>query len=458
MFPGLPRTRRRYVGLKPRVIKTGTMFRTHNGQPTGNWVPLFENTANYELPFTSCQVTMDSVHLGPPYLSGSPFRSLRYDVDPSSKQPYQRAYGIGTYLNGDKTQKYVGGFAPPPRGSFHPLFAFDDFDFEGRSADVMLAENSPAFPSMGDWGDKAWAKTRPKLEKASGYVFLREGRDIPRMLQTTSAGFHAIWEQMRKGTPDARNYFLQRSWLMQPKKAADQFLNQQFGWLPFINDLLAFNKVIQNYSEIEKKSSERNGKWTRRRVTLKSEETNQILKTGLAGKCSPGLWNPAWCTPNAHSTLSERIVTTVSAVGVFKYYRPEFDLDNPKYHSAWNTSMRSLTTFGLRVNPSNLYKATPWTWAIDWFTNMGDHIDHLNDIIDDSVANKYLYVMQHKTTSRVYRETYPFTSSGTLSLEFERVIDSKQRQEGTSPYGFSLSGDLTPRQLAIALALGVTRT
>lgn len=208
------------------------------------------------------------------------------------------------------------------------------------------------------------------------------------------------------------------------------------------------------------KLTEQNGQWIRRRVSLGKTDTEVKLAGGssLAMPCySPhGLWSDFFsATPSWE--LTEHKISESWAVGKFRYYRPEFDVLNANYHSSMSSIMRYLTLFGLRVTPSNIYKATPWTWAIDWFTNIGKQIERFSDMYVDSMAAQYLYSMLHERTERRITCRLPFWS-GMLTLVFTRIIETKQREEASSPYGFSLTWDqLTPRQLAISAALGISR-
>jgi len=150
--------------------------------------------------------------------------------------------------------------------------------------------------------------------------------------------------------------------------------------------------------------------------------------------------------------------TLVTSSGRFKWYKPEFDLNNPNYNSAWNTVGRNLTMYGLRVSPSNIWRATPWTWLIDWGFNVGRSIDRIQEQLLDGVVSQYLYVMHHQIRTLVLTCTIPFIT-GDVTCSFIRQIDVKQRREAGSPYGFDLSWDtFSPTRLAILAALGITRT
>jgi hypothetical protein len=113
---------------------------------------------------------------------------------------------------------------------------------------------------------------------------------------------------------------------------------------------------------------------------------------------------------------------------------------------------------GLRVSPSNIYKAIPWTWCIDWMTHFGDNITAIDDMLLDQIAYKYLYLMHHHLETTTLKQYLPLKTGGNITLEWTRVNECKQRAVGLSPYGFDLSwSNLTPRQLAILAAIGLTR-
>jgi len=404
-----------------------------------SWHPNRINVQTYnfsDVPYDEAKITMDNVHPGPPYRNGGPFRTLKLKWS----SPYYGVHGIGTYVRNDGLQRYVGGFGPPTNNQFLTSSGLYDLS-------VVLIENSPAFPSMSGLGDKGYSRTKPKLEQASAFVFAREGGDTPRMLKTTAKGFSDIWKLMGGSTS---------SRIMDPKKIADQFLNQQFGWKPFLSDLRKFDDVIQNSARYIENISNRNGLWTRKRVTLEDVSTDVRIASGTGVSLAPVLPGEYF---SSQPTWEVREITRshAYAVGKFYYYNPAFDKSLADNLSGWNHAMRAITLAGARPTPSNVYKSIPWTWAIDWVSNVGLHVDFISDMLVDSVACQYLYVMKTETKIRRYIQYLPFPSRP-LTLTFDRFTESKQRQEGTGPYGFSLSwDDLTPRQLAIAAALGISR-
>lgn len=438
-----------YGRIRRRVVpqtKSGTVKQgfynpaiTVNGVPTGNYAPneLTVQNFNYNsAPWKFVQITGDEIHSGPPYITGGPFATL--------KCTYMDPFGVsgrGVYVRSDRMQRYVGGFSVPSSTRFGGPSLSD--------LNTILNMGSIIFPSMDGWGTQAWAKAKPHLERGSAAVFIAEFRDTPRMLKTSAEGFHVLWRTLG-GSGTAK--------IMQPKKIADNFLNHQFGWVPFVSDLQRFHAAYVDQAKLLSDMTARNDKWTRRKVTLKTETTSIKADSGVGCIVSPNFTVASgYCTSNPTWELYVDTETTISAVGRFKYYRPEFDQSLTEYHSAWMAAMRRLTLYGARISPSNIYKATPWTWAIDWVSSLNSYVDYANDIIVDSLAAKYLYLLQSQVIRRRIRQVLP-TYAGNVTLEWTRTFETKQRQEAGSPYGFNLTWDqLSPRQLAIAGALAISR-
>ena len=446
---------------------------TVGGVPTGAWSPAEVNPRyfNYQSPYDVAKYCADNLHPGPPFREGGPFRLLRLEYT----TPYFGVFGKGVYVRADRLQRYVGGFAPPGNSYFGGT-AISDYG-------ALFAPNSPMFSDLSPWSSEAWQKCKPKLEKASLGVAIAEIRDLPRMLKTSAKEFADAWRLTQRAagfTGDARKV------MMTPQRAADSFLNQQFGWVPFLSDVRKFNDVLQNSRRYIDQISDQNGKWVKHHAVLvgvknehdslrdpnsksqgpdesavfyTSDTVEFILNSGTGQVLDPILgthWSQYFSVEPTWEVI-ERTERLVTAVGSFQYYRPEFDRSLAEFNSAWNNMIRNLTIHGVRVSPSNIYKATPWTWAVDWISDVGEHVAYLDDIILDSLVAKYFYLMQHKVITRTFRQILPFYS-GAVVLQFNRVIETKQREEAGSPYDFNLSWeDLTPRQLLIAAALGISR-
>lgn len=117
--------------------------------------------------------------------------------------------------------------------------------------------------------------------------------------------------------------------------------------------------------------------------------------------------------------------------------------------------------YGLRPTPSVIYNAIPWSWMVDWFSNLGDIISNLDAGVADRLSSDYMYIMMQKEWVREYyawgrfklRQGGTFTSDATSTS----IAFTKTRHRG-GPFGFSAKdGDLSSHQLAIMGALGLSR-
>lgn len=388
----------------------------------------------------------------PPYLVGGPFTKYKLLSEDAKVKHNISIRSKPDIADPTFYWLYEGGFAGP--------------DFSPWDTTTASAYNNAALspipgvgiiPSVDQYGSQAYRSCRPQLEKASLAVALREAKDIPGMLRTSSQGFHNIWESLGGSRTSA---------LMHPKHVADHFLNHVFGWAPFISDLIKFNDVYQNSERYIDQITRDNGLWVRRRRLV--EETQSVTKlssgsnTGLVPTLDLSLFcNSMGISGGVHQyanwTVREEINSRVWAEGLFTYYRPEFDRSLPDYYSQWSDLQRRLTIYGARLSPSNIYKSTPWTWLIDWFLNVGSVVDQINDIALDGVVSKYFFVMRHLTRRLIYNILVNFWT-GPQAVDWYRLSDFKIRQVANSPYGYSLpSGGLSTKQLAILAALGISR-
>lgn len=439
---------------------------------TKNWsaTPNQTYTHNFNLPFVDAHLIADEKHPGPPYTTGGPMKILRA----TRVSPYE-VQGIGTYIRQtDESpslwEKYVGGFAPPGEVEFGG-------EVEMSNSNSLLNVNSTLFPELSGYGSQAWSKTRPKLEQASAFVFAAELRDLPRMmrnLKRRASELNKEWLSTR--SRHSRGGISSNELVMSPKTAADYFLEHSFGWAPFLSDLRKFYAVYHGSAETIKRLTSQNGKPVRRKATLvglpvvvpdgdgkphiKYEPTVEDwrLAVGNGQLVSPFLDQHFFTEPPSWE-LRRVTKLKVSATGMFTFYRPEFDTGLNEYNSSWFEIQRQMTIYGLRISPSNIYRATPWTWLIDWFTNVGEHFSWLTDVAVDSIAAKYLYLNVRKERVWKFSQRLPFHNPGLKTLEWERKLWTNERAGANSPFGFSLSWDnLTPRQLVILGALGITRS
>jgi hypothetical protein len=273
------------------------------------------------------------------------------------------------------------------------------------------------------------------------------------MLRQTSKFFSDSWNFLSGNFGGIRQL---------PVRASEDFLNFQFGWRPFVNDIVQLcDTVIFAKQYIDQIVAE-NNTWVKRSRSLEVEDTTTKLQSFLGYGLAPsGIDIFQLCKLDSSGAagrweLWQDVHRRVWAVGEFKFYRPEFDPIQPDQYEQIVHVRRMITLLGLRINPTHLWAAIPWTWLIDWFTNLGDLVRRVDEQFNDGMVSKYLYIMQQKTTT--VRSIHSiFFWSGTKELSFQRTISSKQRRFADSPYGFVLGGSLSASQYSILAALGLSR-
>jgi len=280
-------------------------------------------------------------------------------------------------------------------------------------------------------------------------VALRESKDLPRMLQTSASGFRDTWNALGGNGMSAS---------MAPKKAADHFLNHEFGWLPFLSDLGKFKSAFDNTAAYMSRMGHGNGQWKVYRRTLVDETAWHTIHEGDEWVVNPenNFMTSHLCGGQPPKLkVSERISTLITSSGSFKWFKPDHDMTSAGYNGPLATLGRQMTMYGARISPSNVWRSTPWTWLIDWGLNVGQNIDRVTEYLQDGVECKYLYVMAHDIRTLRFEQILQMPN-GPLTLTYDRVIEIKQRQSINNPFGLGPQGNFGPLRLAILAALGVS--
>jgi len=243
------------------------------------------------------------------------------------------------------------------------------------------------------------------------------------------------------------------------KRGSNEYLNAQFGWLPMARDAEKFLRAVSQASTALDQYERDAGRVVRRRYSFPPEVSREV-KTVLTGVSAytPGTTGGVMydtAARNLGKVIRVRETTrTVWFSGAFTYYLPSgYDASNAMHRHA----LLANKIFGLELTPETLWNLTPWSWAVDWFSNAGDVISNLTDWATDGLVLKYGYVMAHTVTRDTYTYEGP-TGYRNKDLRPTPIVvtsEVKQRRKA-NPFGFGVTwGGLTPRQLSIAAALGL---
>lgn len=402
----------------------------------------------------SSEVIMDYLNPGPPYHTGKPYThyKMKCDFDMVLNKGLHSGTRVDERYGTVYESTYNGGWIPS-FGWITPDFSLDDMSHIGISGFF-----NPDYCDPTDSGPEAYNKFRPKMEGADMGTFMGESRELPGMLQTSAKGFDYAYRALG-GSASSK---------VMPKKIAAQFLNHQFGWIPFIGDLSSFIKTSMNSAKRIAQARRDNGRWIKRRGHLSSQNDLAIVgESKTRYPVNPYLipssidstfhFGPMFdngTQPCSLTTITKAVRSEIWFAGAFRYWIPS--LADPT--SVVSNIQNYLNLYGTRISPSLVWNLTPWSWLIDWFTNIGDNIDNMTSQIQDNCVSKYAYIMQKRSLS------YGFSSrvriNGVFSEPMEWTYEGLVRaRRCASPYGFSISlPDMTARKWAILTALGLSRT
>jgi hypothetical protein len=226
------------------------------------------------------------------------------------------------------------------------------------------------------------------------------------------------------------------------QRAGGEYLNQVFGTLPLISDIEALAHAIKHRNEITSRYLKNSDKKIRRRLTLsETTETSQI--TGIAA--APGL-----VTRNS----GNGVCTTISSEkvwfsGAYRYHIP---LGDSLVERLVRDEAIANQVLGTRVTLETLYNLIPFSWLTDYVSNTGDIITNISALGSDGLVLHYGYLMCHRRVESRYE-----TMSGLLAGSSVIAVKETKQRVGASPYGFDLDLELTTRQQAVLVALGLTK-
>jgi hypothetical protein len=240
------------------------------------------------------------------------------------------------------------------------------------------------------------------------------------------------------------------------KAAGSEYLNAVFGWLPLVRDMKNTAQSVKDGNKIMENYQAASGTLVHREFSfddIVSESTSIVSTTARA-------------TYSASSTVAalnaggQPLIRTVRST-TKRWFSGSFT-----YHSGSGTDIGKCLgvgseadkLFGLTLTPDVVWELTPWSWALDWFSNTGDVISNATSFGLAGLVMKYGYIME-ETSSEI---TYSMPSSGvngvTAAPPPSKVVITTKRRRPANPFGFGIGWeDLSPTQLAITAALGITR-
>jgi len=321
----------------------------------------------------------------------------------------------------------------------------------------------PAIPaSLGEAmlmkGSTAIARTIPTNPAAGAGQALGELRQVP------AIPGKALIRALSKGDPSGRSTAYKVG-----RESANEYLNWEFGIKPVISDVRKIVKAQHDSDKIVKQLARDSGRLIRRRYSFPEERSIETTSLGNGGLNPP---------------IDVRL-TDIDATGVPKYktrevltrtwfsgaYTYHYDQGETTWQRMMAAEQRASRVYGLRLSPALLWELAPWSWLVDWKSNLGDVMTNVSAFSKDGLVLCWGYVMCEMTIT----DTYSFSGVGAhiatgasplygrssirngVSVSFQTKVKKRLR---ATPYGFGLDpnwSDFTDRQLSILGALGITR-
>jgi hypothetical protein len=239
------------------------------------------------------------------------------------------------------------------------------------------------------------------------------------------------------------------------KNVASGHLAIEFGFKPILSDIHKVLLARERTRTVIEQYIRDSGKLVRRRLEYpvqKSEEFS-IINEGISAM--PMLSYSTGAIDNLFGTSGKTVRRRETSVrrwfsGAFMYHLP---IDNLKMISADTLRQRGLISFN--ATPETIWNLAPWSWAVDWVLPVGDLIGNLQDYSTDGLVLKYGYVMEHS----IVRDTYTYIGKGSQYCGSLTLTSECKQRNHASPFGFGIDWNgLSPRQLSIVAALGITRS
>jgi hypothetical protein len=307
-------------------------------------------------------------------------------------------------------------------------------DMYASFAGIILPSHSPSSDvAVMSYGTTAIAHSTPNSPLFSAATFLGELRN--------------------DGLPSPSGVQLWRERAKAFRSLGSEYLNVEFGWRPFVADLLRFGKAVKK---------------TAAHVNSFTSAENKLIRVGHnSGKrFSTESWDgrifvTAVDNTSFYSAPTGNVTVTNGEEqwfkGAYAYYAPS----RGPLSAVSGFERQANLLFGTRLTPEVVWNLAPWTWALDWFGNVGDVMHNLSTIGHDGLVLKYGYVMSHTKTETIL--TTPTIKPGTgdphspLGTSSRKIQETKKRFPASPYFGFGAPGELSASQVAILAALGMSR-
>jgi hypothetical protein len=272
-------------------------------------------------------------------------------------------------------------------------------------------------------------------------------------------------ELVREGSPSLPGIKTWKGRTDLARAAGDEYLNAVFGWLPLTKEVKEVSSNISKSAQIAKQYARDSGKDVRRGFDFDEENSStgptvvgsaQATIGGTLPDGSSYSFNDFNNGELGDVVLETSVSKRVWFRGAFTYHVPS---DGDSYRGLERQGALADHVVGLNLTPSVLWELTPWSWAVDWFSNTGRVIDNVTAFGQYGLVMRYGYIMEHS----IEKCSYTLKKSCLYGADQKSVgpvsfVRETKTRSPANPFGFGIGWEgLSPSQLAITAALGITR-
>jgi hypothetical protein len=281
-----------------------------------------------------------------------------------------------------------------------------------------------------------------------------------------------IAEVFREGIPSLPGI---QSWKKRTevlRAAGSEYLNYQFGWAPLHSEVQNVTNAARHHRDILQNYRHNEGRNVRRQFDFPDVKTVQRESLGSAYPFVVALgssWVPPVEDGPSSCTMSYETTRKRWFEGDFTYGGPS-KLDSFKRALGFGSDADAL--FGTALSPDVLWNLTPWSWAVDWFTNAGDVIHNFTNFAAAGLVMRSGYMMEETIeTLKLDWSGFKYWTMKSLGDPSKGALSGPRGGGGSrgyqvvtktrvpaNPFGFGVGWEgLSPTQLAITAAIGITR-
>jgi hypothetical protein len=250
-------------------------------------------------------------------------------------------------------------------------YKFTNTSWQGRS---LYANNlSVSVIDANYWKTRALANLNPNRPTLDVPLFLFELKDFPRMLRQLGDFLRLL---IQKDRIDLTRF-------------PDWFLGYSFGWAPLIQDVTTLFGLARDIENRKRylKNLERGGRV--KRSLFRGPLQDYVLADGMSlfpifNNGVPGF---------THAYKADRHVRETGRI----WFSANAKLTTPLPP---NSDLETLSTdlvLGLQIRPDLVWNMIPWSWLIDYFTNIGDVMETYDGLVGYQVSRMCLMVEQSLT-------------------------------------------------------------